>query len=140
VPASRFDRFCEYPTKTHHIPPGHILQRVTSGGGRGPSARNVRRSWNVVAIGPRGGHLTAMTTKLVELYEGLHSAGAFEDKAQAAAGALAEHDRRFARVDTKLAAIRGDLKALDPSRRGEMDHRGHLRRHLGIVLRTFVQG
>jgi hypothetical protein len=54
-----------------------------------------------------------MTTMIVELYEALRAAGAPEDKAQAAAKALAEHDRRFDRIDIELAAIRGEIKALE---------------------------
>ena len=46
-----------------------------------------------------------MTTMIVELYEALRSAGAPEDKAQAAATALAQHEQRFDRVDGKLAAL-----------------------------------
>lgn len=54
-----------------------------------------------------------MTMMIVELYEALRSAGAPEEKAQAAARALAEHDRRFDHVDTELATIRGEIKALE---------------------------
>ena len=54
-----------------------------------------------------------MTTMIVELYEALRSAGAPEDKAQAAARAMADHERRFDHVDTELATIRGEVKALE---------------------------
>jgi hypothetical protein len=54
-----------------------------------------------------------MTTMIVELYEALRAAGAPEDKAQAAARALADHERRFDHVDTELATIRGEIKALE---------------------------
>ena len=54
-----------------------------------------------------------MTTMIVELYEALRAAGAPEDKAQAAARALADHERRFDHVDAELATIRGEIKALE---------------------------
>jgi hypothetical protein len=50
---------------------------------------------------------------IVELYEALRTAGAPEDKAQAAAGALTDHERRFDRADTELATIRGEIGALE---------------------------
>jgi hypothetical protein len=43
----------------------------------------------------------------------LRTAGAPEDKAQAAARAMADHERRFDHVDTELATIRGEVKALE---------------------------
>lgn len=54
-----------------------------------------------------------MTTMIVELYEALRSAGAPEDKAQAAARALADHERRFDHLDAELATIRGEIKAVE---------------------------
>jgi hypothetical protein len=53
-----------------------------------------------------------MTTMIVELYEALRAAGAPEDKAQAAAKALAEHDRRFGSIETELAGIHAEIKAV----------------------------
>jgi hypothetical protein len=50
-----------------------------------------------------------MTAVIVELYEALRAAGAPDDKAQAAAKAM----RRFDHVDTELATIRGEIKALE---------------------------
>ena len=50
-----------------------------------------------------------MTTMIVELYEALKAAGAPEDKAQAAAKALADHDRRFDQIDGELAALEARL-------------------------------
>ena len=40
-----------------------------------------------------------MTTMIAESYEALKAAGAPEDKAQAAAKALADHERRFDSID-----------------------------------------
>ena len=50
-----------------------------------------------------------MTTMIVELYEALKAAGAPEDKAQAAAKALADYDRRFDQIDGKLAALEAQI-------------------------------
>jgi hypothetical protein len=54
-----------------------------------------------------------MTAMIVELYEALRAAGAPEEKAQAAAKAMADHERRFDHVDTELATIRGEIKTLE---------------------------
>jgi hypothetical protein len=54
-----------------------------------------------------------MTAMIVELYEALRAAGAPEEKAQAAAKAMADHERRFDYVDTELATIRGEIKTLE---------------------------
>jgi hypothetical protein len=54
-----------------------------------------------------------MTTMIVEVYEALRAAGAPEDRAQAAARALADHERPFDRADTELATIRGEIGALE---------------------------
>jgi hypothetical protein len=53
-----------------------------------------------------------MTTMIVELYEALRAAGAPDDKAQAAAKALAEHDRRFGSIEKELAGIHAEVKAV----------------------------
>jgi hypothetical protein len=92
-------------------------------------------------MGPCSGRICAMTTMIVTLYEALRAAGAPEDKAQAAARALAEHDRRFDRVDTELAAIRGELKALE----GQVVMVKWITGAtfagiLALILRTFVPG
>jgi hypothetical protein len=54
----------------------------------------------------------AITTMIVELYDALRAAGAPEDKAQAAAKALAEHDRRFGSIEKELAGIHAEIKAV----------------------------
>jgi len=46
-----------------------------------------------------------MATMIVELYDALKAAGAPEDKAQAAAKALAAADERFDRVDSRLTTL-----------------------------------
>jgi hypothetical protein len=53
-----------------------------------------------------------MATMIVELYDALKAAGAPEDKAQAAAKALASTDERFDRVDSRLAALEVKLAAV----------------------------
>lgn len=78
---------------------------------------------------------------IVELYEALRAAGAPEDKAQATARALVEHDRRSDHVDTELATIRGELKALE----GQVVMVKWITGAtfagiLALILRTFVQG
>ena len=50
-----------------------------------------------------------MATMIVELYDALKAAGAPEDKAQAAAMALARTDDRFDQVDTKLTSLQVEL-------------------------------
>jgi septal ring factor EnvC (AmiA/AmiB activator) len=53
-----------------------------------------------------------MTTMIVALYDALRAAGAPDDKAQAAAKALAEHDRRFGSIEKELAGIHAEIKAV----------------------------
>jgi hypothetical protein len=50
-----------------------------------------------------------MATMIVELYEALKAAGAPDDKAQAAAKALAITDDRFDRVDAKVTTVDSKL-------------------------------
>ena len=54
-----------------------------------------------------------MTTMIAELYEALKAAGAPEDKARAAAKALADHERRFDRIDGKLAALEAQVSVVN---------------------------
>jgi hypothetical protein len=49
---------------------------------------------------------------IVELYDALRAAGAPDDKARAAAKALAEHDRRFGSIEKELAGIHAEVKAV----------------------------
>ena len=49
---------------------------------------------------------------IVELYDALRAAGAPDDKAQAAAKALAEHDRRFGSIEKELAGIHAEIEAV----------------------------
>ena len=95
----------------------------------------------MLAKAPRDGHISAMTTMIVELYEALRAAGPPEDKAQAAARALEEHDRRFDRVDTELAAIRVELRALEGQViMMEWITGASFAGVLALSLRTFVPG
>ena len=59
------------------------------------------------------GTFPPLTTMIVELLRSAARSRGTGDKGQAAGATLAEHDRRFDRVDTELAAIRGELKALE---------------------------
>jgi hypothetical protein len=82
-----------------------------------------------------------MTPMIVELYEALRAAGALEDKAQAAARALAEHDRCFDHVDAEPAMIRGEIRALE----GQVVMVKWITSAtfagiLALILPTFVQG
>ena len=54
-----------------------------------------------------------MIVVLTELYVALRAAGAPDDKAQAAAKALALRERRCDHVGTELTTIRGELEALE---------------------------
>jgi hypothetical protein len=53
-----------------------------------------------------------MTTMIAELYDALRDAGASEDKARAAAKALADYDSRFNKVDQDLAMIKAEITVL----------------------------
>lgn len=55
-----------------------------------------------------------MSTILVEVYDALREAGASEEKARAAARAIAEHDARVGRIEaqTPQLATKSDLEAL----------------------------
>jgi hypothetical protein len=55
------------------------------------------------------GTLRLMMTMIAQLYEALKAAGAPEDKAQAAGKALDDHERRFDRIDGKLAALEAQV-------------------------------
>ena len=54
-----------------------------------------------------------MTTMIVELCDALKVAGAPEDKAQTAAAALAEHQRRFDHIDGELKAIHAEIRVVE---------------------------
>ncbi len=47
-----------------------------------------------------------MTTVLAELYDALLSAGAPEDKARAAAAAIADYDSRFSKIEADLLVLK----------------------------------
>jgi hypothetical protein len=53
-----------------------------------------------------------MSTMITEVYEAFISAGAPEDKAKAAARAVAEYDSRFNRIDSDLALVKPEMVAL----------------------------
>lgn len=53
-----------------------------------------------------------MSTMITEVYEAFISAGAPEDKAKAAARAVAEYDSRFNRIDSDLALVKPEMVVL----------------------------
>jgi hypothetical protein len=53
-----------------------------------------------------------MSTMITEVYDAFIAAGAPEDKAKAAARALADYDSRFNRVDQELALIKAEIVVL----------------------------
>jgi hypothetical protein len=53
-----------------------------------------------------------MSTMITEVYEAFISAGAPEDKAKAAAIAVAEYDSRFNRIDSDLALVKAEMVVL----------------------------
>jgi hypothetical protein len=53
-----------------------------------------------------------MSTMITEVYEAFISAGAPEDKAKAAAKAVAEYDSRFNRIDSDLALVKAEMVVL----------------------------
>ncbi|MBL4852154.1 MAG: integrase [Gammaproteobacteria bacterium] len=53
-----------------------------------------------------------MTTMIAEVYEALREAGASEEKAQAAAQAIANYDNRFNRLDVNVENIKGEQRLL----------------------------
>ena len=53
-----------------------------------------------------------MSTMIAEVYEAFISAGAPDEKAKAAARAVAEYDTRFARIDGDLALVKAEIIVL----------------------------
>lgn len=53
-----------------------------------------------------------MSTLIVELYDALKEAGTSEEKARAAAQALADYQGRFDRLDSELSAIKAEIPHL----------------------------
>ncbi|TAJ78933.1 MAG: integrase [Gallionellaceae bacterium] len=53
-----------------------------------------------------------MSTMIIEVYDAFKSAGAPEEKAQAAAKAIADYDNRFNKIEADLGGIKGELSAL----------------------------
>src|SRR5947209_7204607 len=50
-----------------------------------------------------------MSTMIAEVYDALKEAGASEEKAKAAAMALADYSNRFDRIDLDLASVKGEV-------------------------------
>jgi len=53
-----------------------------------------------------------MSTMIAELYDALKEAGASEEKAKAAAVALADYRNRFDRIDLDLGSLKGDVSTI----------------------------
>lgn len=53
-----------------------------------------------------------MSTMIIDVYDAFKAAGASEEKATAAAKAIADYDNRFNKVEAELGTIRGELPAL----------------------------
>ena len=53
-----------------------------------------------------------MSTMIIEVYEAFKSAGATEEKAQAAAKALADFDTRFNKIDGTLDGVRNEITGM----------------------------
>ncbi|MBI5918422.1 MAG: integrase [Nitrosomonadales bacterium] len=49
---------------------------------------------------------------IIEVYDAFKSAGASDEKAQAAAKALADYDSRFNKIDGSLEALRAEVTGL----------------------------
>jgi hypothetical protein len=73
------------------------------------------------SVQPTGGHFCwysgyegepTMSTMITEVYDAFIAAGAPEEKAKAAARALADYDSRFNRVDQELTLIKAEIVVL----------------------------
>ncbi len=53
-----------------------------------------------------------MSTLIIEVYDAFKSAGASEEKATAAAKAIADYDNRFNKIESEPGTIKGELSAL----------------------------
>lgn len=53
-----------------------------------------------------------MTTMIAELYDALKEAGASDDKASAAAKAIADYEDRFNELSTDLKVVKTELKLI----------------------------
>jgi hypothetical protein len=53
-----------------------------------------------------------MATMMVKLYDALRDANVSEEKARAAAKAVADYDTRFAELKLEMAVMRGDIATL----------------------------
>jgi len=53
-----------------------------------------------------------MSTMIIEVYDAFKSAGASEEKASAAAKAIADYDNRFNKIESEMGTIKGELPAL----------------------------
>jgi len=61
-----------------------------------------------------------MSLMVTELYDALKDAGASEDHARKAAGAVAAHEQHFARLDQRMTSVEGKIDTLRAEVKGEM--------------------
>ena len=67
---------------------------------------NGRQQWRPFVF---WGMYSLMSTMIAELYDALREAGASDEKAKAAAIALADYRNRFDRIDFDLGAVKAEL-------------------------------
>lgn len=53
-----------------------------------------------------------MTTMITELYDALKEAGASDEKAKAAAEAIADYEKHFTRIESGLTDLKAEVKVL----------------------------
>lgn len=53
-----------------------------------------------------------MTTMITELYDALKEAGASEGEAKAAAEAIADYEKHFARIESDLTDVKAEIKVI----------------------------
>lgn len=56
--------------------------------------------------------IIAMTTMITELYEALKEAGTSDEKAKAAAAAIADYEKHFTHIESDLTDIKAEIKVL----------------------------
>jgi predicted nucleic acid-binding Zn-ribbon protein len=71
-----------------------------------------------------------MTTMIAELYDALKEAGASEEKAKAAASAIADYERHFVRIESKLDSLESEIKIVRTDLEAEMKA---VKTELGII-------
>lgn len=86
--------------------------RIRREGGLMFGLRRVCVSAWVLTVVCRYSRIHVMSTMIAEVYDALKEAGASEEKAKAAAMALADYGSRFDRIDRDLADVKADISGL----------------------------